>query len=521
MRTVFVLFDSLNRLALGAYGGDAVATPNFDRFAKKAVTFDRHYTGSLPCMPARRDIHTGRLNFLHRSWGPLEPYDNSVARCLSENQVYTHIVTDHDHYFEDGGVGYVNKYDTWDFIRGQASDKWAAMVTPPVQRYRETYDDRHYELSKIPDTIETVTEGSAPYVAWRSLQTIKNREAIIDNESQFPSVKCFQAGLKFIDDNQQADNWFLHIETFDPHEPFYAPTRFRDALKTNYSGKILDYPTYLKVEETEDEIDEIRANYCALIALCDEQLGKLLDHFDAHDLWKDTALLLSTDHGFLLAEHDMWGKNRMPYYEEISHIPLIAWHPGIGQDFAGTRCNALTQTTDLMPTFLDLHGCDIPAEVKGESFLQKMLGSDSDRKGIILGMFGGPICVTDGRYTYFKYPINVDGDGIFEYTLMPNHMAFPFQPFEFEGVTMSEPFDFTKGIKLMRIAARKDAKRPPSRHGVKFLDAETALYDLHSDPRQQTPISDQSVIDDLSKIIIEEFKRHDAPPEMYAYYDVK
>ena len=73
MRTVFVLFDSLNRLMLGCYGGTRIPTPNFDRLAKRSVVFDRHYAGSLPCMPARRDMLTGRLSFLHRSWGPLEP----------------------------------------------------------------------------------------------------------------------------------------------------------------------------------------------------------------------------------------------------------------------------------------------------------------------------------------------------------------------------------------------------------------------------------------------------------------
>ncbi|RUV31020.1 sulfatase, partial [Mesorhizobium sp. M1A.T.Ca.IN.004.03.1.1] len=76
MRTVFVLFDSLNRLALECYGGQGIPTPNFNRFAERAITFDRHYVGGLPCMPARRDLHTGRLTFMHRSWGPLEPFDN-------------------------------------------------------------------------------------------------------------------------------------------------------------------------------------------------------------------------------------------------------------------------------------------------------------------------------------------------------------------------------------------------------------------------------------------------------------
>ena len=97
MRTIFVLFDSLNRLALGAYGGTALETPNFDRFATRSVTFDKHYVGSLPCMPARRDMHTGRLNFMHRPWGPLEPFDNSYAQLLSANGVYSHLVSDHLH----------------------------------------------------------------------------------------------------------------------------------------------------------------------------------------------------------------------------------------------------------------------------------------------------------------------------------------------------------------------------------------------------------------------------------------
>ncbi|MCG8358579.1 MAG: sulfatase-like hydrolase/transferase, partial [Kiloniellales bacterium] len=66
MKAVFLLFDSLNRLMLEPYGGQLVATPNFSRLAERAVTFDTHYIGSMPCMPARRDMQSGRLAFLHR-----------------------------------------------------------------------------------------------------------------------------------------------------------------------------------------------------------------------------------------------------------------------------------------------------------------------------------------------------------------------------------------------------------------------------------------------------------------------
>jgi arylsulfatase A-like enzyme len=112
MRAVFVLFDSLNRLALGCYGGAAIATPNFDRFAQRAVTFDNHYVGSPPCMSARRDMHTGRLNFMHRSWGPLEPFDNSMPDILKNTGVHTHLISDHFHYYEDGGATYHSRYKT-------------------------------------------------------------------------------------------------------------------------------------------------------------------------------------------------------------------------------------------------------------------------------------------------------------------------------------------------------------------------------------------------------------------------
>ncbi len=52
MRTIFCLFDSLNRTALGCYGGTDIPTPNFDRFAQRAITYDNHFVGSLPCIPA-------------------------------------------------------------------------------------------------------------------------------------------------------------------------------------------------------------------------------------------------------------------------------------------------------------------------------------------------------------------------------------------------------------------------------------------------------------------------------------
>ena len=118
MKTVFVLLDSLNRNAMEPYGSQTVHTPNFTRFQQRAVTFDNHYVGSLPCIPARRDLHTGRINFLHRSWGPLEPFDDSFPEILKQTGTYSHIATDHHHYFADGGATYHQRYSSWDLRLG-------------------------------------------------------------------------------------------------------------------------------------------------------------------------------------------------------------------------------------------------------------------------------------------------------------------------------------------------------------------------------------------------------------------
>ena len=82
MRALLLMFDSLNRHMLTPYGCTETLTPNFERLARRTVQFDTCYTGGLPCMPARRELHSGRYSFLHRDWGPLEPFDDSVPEFI-------------------------------------------------------------------------------------------------------------------------------------------------------------------------------------------------------------------------------------------------------------------------------------------------------------------------------------------------------------------------------------------------------------------------------------------------------
>lgn len=123
-----VLFDSVTRRFLPPYGCDWVHALNLTRLAQRSVTFDTCYGGSSPAWPPVGEMHTGRYRFLHRSWGPLEPFDDSVPEMLTQAGVHTHLATDHQHHWEDGGATYHNRFSTYELFRGQECDAWKGQV---------------------------------------------------------------------------------------------------------------------------------------------------------------------------------------------------------------------------------------------------------------------------------------------------------------------------------------------------------------------------------------------------------
>jgi arylsulfatase A-like enzyme len=132
----------------------------------------------------------------------------------------------------------------------------------------------------------------------------------------------------------------------------------------------------------------------------------VLDFFDAHDMWKDTVLILTTDHGYLLGEHDFWAKNRMTMYEEVAHIPLFVHHPAYAAH-AGERRRALTQNMDMAATFVDLFGAERPPEMQAHSLIQHLDGDKPTREAVLFGYFGGAVNLADGRHTYHRYPADL------------------------------------------------------------------------------------------------------------------
>lgn len=476
-----IMFDTLNRHFLPPYGCDWVHAPNFQRLAERTVTFDNSYVGSMPCMPARRELHTGRYNFLHRSWGPLEPFDDSMPELLKKNGVYTHMVTDHQHYWEDGGCTYHTRYNSFELVRGQEGDPWKGQVQSPDVPPRVGGNER----------LPMVRQD------WINRQYVKD-------ESDFPQARTFAAGMEFIQTNHKEDRWFLQLETFDPHEPFHAPQTFRDLYPHDYSGKHFDWPPYRQIQETAEEVEHCRFEYAALLSMCDSYLGKVMALMDELDMWKDTMLIVNTDHGFLLGEHDWWAKCVQPFYSEVARTPLFIWDPRSGKK--GERRQSLVQMIDMAPTILDFFGLDIPKDMQGKPLKEAINNDVMLRQAVLFGIHGGHVNCTDGRYVYMRGPIGVNNEPLYDYTLMPTHMRSLFHIDELSQLELANPFHFTKGVKTLKIKKR-DAGN------TKRLS--TMLFDLKNDPQQMNPLQDRQIEQSMIDHLVTLMKENDAPTEQY------
>ena len=476
MKAIMVMYDSLNRHMLPNYGCDWTLAPNFKRLAERAVTFDNHYVGSMPCIPARRELHTGRHNFLHRSWGPYEPFDDSTFSILRENGVYTHLVSDHYHYWEDGGATYHHRYSSWINVRGQEGDAWKGEVKDP----------------ESPEHLGRVAR-----------QDLINRK-YMQKEELTPQARTFASGLEFLETNHDQDNWYLQIETFDPHEPFFTLKQWKDRYNYAWDGPHFDWPKYERVSEDPDAVEYLRYQYAALLTQCDHYLGTVIDFMDEHDMWEDTMLMIVTDHGFLLGEHDWWGKMRMPWYNETAHIPFFLWDPR--SRTRNVRRQGLTQAIDVGPTLLGYFDVEKPNDMQGFDLKDLAASGETVRDASIYGMFGGHVNVTDGEYVYMRAPQEGNGP-LNHYTLVPMHMRSPFSPRELAGMQWHEGFSFTKGCPVMRIPAP----------GMKRVATEfkTQLFDLKQDPKQENPIEDAEVEARMLGLMRAAMERNDAPPEQY------
>lgn len=384
MNVICILLDTLRRDHLGCYGNEWIKTPNLDRFAQNGARFDNVYIGSYPCMPARQDLWTGQLNFLRRGWSPLEYDQNDIVTLLNANNKTSMLITDHYHLWQYGSGNYHCGFSGFEFIRGQEMDNWITSPDIPIP----------YPAS--PDKLN------------KNWQKYVKNTAHFTREEDYFAGQVFQKSAEWVERNKNANDFFLMIDCFDPHEPFDPPKRYAEMYNPGYDGESIIWPKYGESSQyTEEELRQIHALYCGEVSYVDHCFGQFYEKLERLGLLDNTMVIVTSDHGFLFGEHQWLGKHARILYQDIARTPLLINSPSIPK---GTVYRELVQMPDLTPTILHTLGVEPSDSMHGKSLVplwDEKRRSEQDirsRDSIVFGVFGGPVYCTDGEWLLVKKP---------------------------------------------------------------------------------------------------------------------
>ena len=376
MNVIFLLCDTIVKAKIspyhnrkGPYGH--VRTPNMDRLASRSATFTNHWINSAPCMPARRDLFSGRIEFPWRSWGPRETFDPDWTLKLKQTDVSTFLFTDHGNLFDTGASNYHHFFDAYYYERGHLND-----------HFRVADQDK---LGRIYKSVGNSTEDET-FVA-RNLSNV----------------------AKWLDEHSETKKpFFIFIDEFDPHWPLDPPEPYK-SMYLGYHSPYQENDGWFHSGNSENytpgEINWMQSQYEGKLTMVDRWIGEILERMDKYNLWKDTVFILTTDHGEFLGEYGQMSKGAGFSYPLFANIPLIIHYPG--SPLSGEKVNELTCSVDLNATVLDIFGLKAESRSHGVSFLPLLRHLESvSRHEVLYGWWGKGFYWTDGKFLLCKAPEN-------------------------------------------------------------------------------------------------------------------
>ncbi len=333
-----------------------ISTPNLDRFAARAVSFDHAYCGSFPTIPMRTDLLTGQYTFVSRGWSALPEGAITLPQVLARAGYVTQLIADTGHLFR---WGFQNVFLAWDWQRGQEGDRLVVRHAPveyPCQITKLRRNERGVPLCG---------------------QQLRNRE-LYRFERELSVARACQSACDWLEMvGRKEAPFYLHLDLFDPHEAWLAPEWYTRRYDPQYEGEAVIAPDYAVCTYLSDrELQHARALYAAEATLVDRWLGRVLDKLDDLGLFGSTAVFLLSDHGFYLGERGLTGKHGInpyhtwPFYREVASIVCLARAPELPAGREGSRSTTLVQPVDVLPTVLELTGAQVPPgyALHGESF---------------------------------------------------------------------------------------------------------------------------------------------------------
>ncbi len=366
---LFIAVDDL-RVQLGCYGDPIAQTPNIDALAARGMLFQRAYCQQALCNPSRASVMTGHYPDSLGVWNLVTHFRKTQPDIVTLPERFKqegYFTQNLGKIFHNYRQKIRNDQQSWSvpskYAWGAHSDDW----------YIEGEPFEMHQIAKGP----SVQKVDVP------------DEAYLDGRIAKSAIDVIQ---KRAHDKQP---FFLAVGFWKPHLPFNAPQKYWDQYDTEEIAKrikslpdsnapdiarhdsqeVRSYTDIPKTGEiTREQNLKLNHGYYAAISFLDAQIGKVLDEIERQGIADNTIVVLWSDHGLHLGEHDLWCKTSN--FELDARVPLIISQPGMTS--GGKTSQSLVELVDLYPTLVQLCGIAPNAMVEGKSLLPVLQSPETE-----------------------------------------------------------------------------------------------------------------------------------------------
>jgi arylsulfatase A-like enzyme len=395
LNLIVIVTDTFRADNLACYGPkwlENLETPNLDRFAERTSIFTDAYAELLPTIPLRRTLYTGRRgipacyypqqeNVQLPGWHPLYHEDVTLSETLLEAGYVNALISSVYHQFKPGR-NFHRGFHAWQWIRGLEYDFYG---TAPHRRLDISDLEPEEYLARFPDLRDSLSQYKANRNLWQQ-------------QGESVSQITAQAAIRWLSDNHAEKPFYLHVEFFDPHEPWDPPRRFLEKYMPRAQGPGFIEPPYDTVPLSGEIQQRMRANYAGAVNCVDYWVGALLGAVEQLGLLENSVVVFTADHGAMLGEHQQFLKGPDKLRGQVTHIPMLVYAPA--NPAAGRKVQGFVQPPDVMPSVLARLGLRAPARVTGRNFWLLVQGNNSAGHDYVVQSYGWVAAIRNKEWAY-------------------------------------------------------------------------------------------------------------------------
>jgi arylsulfatase A-like enzyme len=404
---LFIMADQLRWDCLSCYGSKLISTPNIDRLAQQGVRFDRAYCQSPICGPSRMSFYTGRYSQSHgATWNgiPLRVGEKTLGEYLRPHGLETWLVGKTHFYPDLAGMqelgvapdSPVGKrlsecgFEVFDRMEGLYPEGPAGRYNPERSAYERYLNAQGYPgPNPWNDWANSAEDESGELLEGWYMQHAHRPARVREEHSE--TAYTTDRAIELLRQHGERP-WCLHLSYIKPHWPYLAPAPYHNLFREielpppvrSEKERKNPHPIYeafmhSQVGQTFSR-EEVRRNvfptYLGLVKQLDDHLGRLFSFMEERQLWENTLIAFTADHGDYLGDH--WLGEKDWFHEPSVRIPLILCDPTTSDATRGTACQTPVEAIDLLPTFLQALGAPVPEHrLEGQSLLPVLQGAGS------------------------------------------------------------------------------------------------------------------------------------------------